>query len=198
MLTRRFPCPIPLLFSLLSSPSACVSPSDSTLTVENVTEVMGVVGNCMGVAGDGSIITPGLGVPDPKLQEIEQESSSERDKSHAVGGYWVKTDPDASWKKLAGILYGWEEDRAAAMARQYLPKSTYKLKFRNGTSYFQMVANRILHARLLYLSVYVYLLTIIILGLPCRRHDSPIIHDCICPVLVCGFVLYCSCSYILS
>ena len=32
-----------LLFSSLSSPSACFSPSDPTLTVENVTEVMGEV-----------------------------------------------------------------------------------------------------------------------------------------------------------
>ena len=33
---------------LLSSPSACVSPSDPTLTVENVREVMAEVGHWVG------------------------------------------------------------------------------------------------------------------------------------------------------
>jgi len=48
-----------LLFSSLSSPSACVSPSDPTLTVENVTEVMGEV-------GDWEEVSYELGVPHSK------------------------------------------------------------------------------------------------------------------------------------
>ena len=102
-----------LLFSSLSSPSACVSPSDPTLTVENVAEVMGEV-------GDWERVAPRL-IPYSKLQEIKQQTSSERKKSRAVGEYWVNTHPDPSWKKLAEVLYQEGEERAAAKTKQYLP-----------------------------------------------------------------------------
>ena len=98
---------------LLSSPSACVSPSDPTLTVENVREVMAGVGHWVNV-GDG------LGVLTSKLQEILQQSSTERKKSLALGDYWVNTDPEASWERLAKVLYQRREDRALAVMKQYL------------------------------------------------------------------------------
>ena len=63
-----------------------------------------------------------LGVPDSNVQQIKQQSSSERDKSHSLGRYWVNTDPDASWVKLSGILYKRGEETATAMVKQYLPK----------------------------------------------------------------------------
>ena len=103
-----------LLFSSLSSPSACVSPLDPTLTVENVTEVMGEV-------GDWKRVALGLYIPGSKLQEIKQQSSSEREKSRAVGGYWVSTAPVPSWENLAQVLYEEVEERALAMAKRYLP-----------------------------------------------------------------------------
>ena len=103
-----------LLFSSLSSPSACVSPSDPTLTVENVTEVMGEV-------GDWERVALRLYIPDYKLQEIKQQSSSEREKSRAVGGYWVNTHPKPSWEKLAQVLYNRGEERALAVVKQWLP-----------------------------------------------------------------------------
>ena len=98
---------------LLSSPSACVSPSDPTLTVENVREVMAKVGNWWGV-------WRWLDVPDSKIQEIDQQSSTEREKSLALGEYWVNTAPGASWESLARVLYQWREERALAMMKQYL------------------------------------------------------------------------------
>ena len=100
---------------LLSSPSACVSPSDPTLTVENVREVMAEVGDWVSVGG-----LFGLGVPPSKVQEISQQSSTETEKSLALGDYWVNTDPDASWEKLARVLYRRGEERAVAVTRQYL------------------------------------------------------------------------------
>ena len=105
-----------LLFSSLSSPSACVSPSDPTLTVENVTEVMGEVGDWEKVGGICR-----LSIPDSKLHEIKQQSSSEKEKSRAMGGYWVNTHPDPSWERLARVLYQEGEERAAAMVKKYLP-----------------------------------------------------------------------------
>ena len=85
--------------------------------MENVTEVMGEVGDWEGVGG-----ILGLGLPDSKLLEIEQQSSSEPDKSHAVGGYWLNTHPDPSWEKLAQVLYNKGEEKAVAMTKKYLPK----------------------------------------------------------------------------
>ena len=102
-----------LLFSSLSSPSACVSPSDPTFTVENVAEVMGEVGHWERVARRL--------IPDSKLQEFKQQSSTEKEKSHAVGGYWLDTAPVPSWEELAQVLYEKGEERAVAMAKQYLP-----------------------------------------------------------------------------
>ena len=95
-------------------PSACVSPSDPTLTVENVREVMAeVVGNWRRVGS-------WLDVPLSKVQEISLQSSTESEKSLALGDYWVNTDPDASWGRLARVLYKEREKRAAAVMKQYL------------------------------------------------------------------------------
>ena len=61
-----------------------------------------------------------LGVPHSKQQEISEQSPTEREKSLAVGDYWVNTDPDASWEKLAMLLYQREEERALAVMKQHL------------------------------------------------------------------------------
>ena len=106
-----------LLFSSLSSPSACVSPSDPTLTVEKVTEVMGEV-------GDREEVWSWLHVRESKRAEIKQQSSTEGEKSRALSQYWINCAPDASWEGLATALYLSGEERAAAMAKQYLPKGT--------------------------------------------------------------------------
>ena len=98
---------------LLSFPSACVSPSDPTLTVENVREVMAEVRSW-------DLVGIGLHVPYSKRQEIRQQSSTEREKSLALGDYWVNTDPNASWEKLAWELYWKGENRASAVMKQYL------------------------------------------------------------------------------
>ena len=113
-----------LLFSSLSSPSACVSPSDPTLTVENVTEVMGEVGDWERVA-QGGMYTLGLGIPDSKLQEIKQQSYTERDSSRLAGEYWVNTAPNTSWRRLADALYAKGEETALLMVKQYLPKGMW-------------------------------------------------------------------------
>ena len=92
--------------------------------MENVAEVMGVVGDWERVARGDHIdqLTSGLYIPDSKVQEIKQQSSSEKEKSHAVGGYWVNTHPDPSWETLARVLYEEGEERALAKTKQYLPK----------------------------------------------------------------------------
>ena len=81
--------------------------------MENVREVMAEVGNWEEVGIK-------LGVPHSKQQEISQQSSTEMEKSLALGDYWVNTAPDASWKKLARVLYRRGEERALAVMKQYL------------------------------------------------------------------------------
>ena len=102
------------LFSSLSSSSTCVSPSDSTLTVDSVLEVMGKVQGWKQVGR-------ALEVPDSKRDEIKDQSSTEIEKSHRVGQYWVNTHPDPSWEELGRVLYQWGEETAAMMVKQYLP-----------------------------------------------------------------------------
>ena len=91
-----------------------MSPSDSTLTVDSVLEVMGKVQEWYGVGG-------GLEVPGSKLDEIEEQSSTEIEKRHQVGRYWVNAHPDPSWEKLGRALYWSGEETAAMMVKQYLP-----------------------------------------------------------------------------
>ena len=87
--------------------------------MEKVTEVMGEVGDRERVWR--SML---LGVLDSKLAEIKQQSSTEGEKSRALSQYWVNCAPDASWESLVWQLYRRGEERAAAMAKQYLPKGT--------------------------------------------------------------------------
>ena len=74
----------------------------------------------MAEVGDWVNVGIKLGVPIPKLEEIFQQSSTEREKSLAMGDYWVNTHPNASWEKLARVLYQREEHTAVAVTKQYL------------------------------------------------------------------------------
>ena len=62
-----------------------------------------------------------LGVPDSKLNEIKEQSSTEIEKSHEVARYWVNAHPDPSWEELGKALYWSGEETAAMMVKQYLP-----------------------------------------------------------------------------
>ena len=96
------------------SDAACVSPSDSTLTVDNVLEVMGKVQKWYEVGYE-------LDVPSSKLNKIKEQSSTEMKKSHQVGRYWVNTHPNPSWEELGKALYYYGEETATMMMKQYLP-----------------------------------------------------------------------------
>ena len=62
-----------------------------------------------------------LDVPHSKLDEFEEQSSSEMEKCFTLGRYWLNTHPDPSWEKLGRVLYNRGEERAATMVKQYLP-----------------------------------------------------------------------------
>ena len=82
--------------------------------MDNVREVMAEV------VGDWWMVGTVLDVPDSKLVEINQQSSTEREKCLALGDYWVNTAPDASWERLAWALYQRGEERALAGTKQYV------------------------------------------------------------------------------
>ena len=107
--------------SVVYYPPFCLCLSDPTLTVGNVREVMAEVGNWWIVGFE-------LGVPYSKLQGIEQQSSTERDMCLALGDYWVNTDPNASWEKLANVLYNKGDGSVAAVAKQYLQQGMCVLR----------------------------------------------------------------------
>ena len=77
-------------------------------------EVMGKVQEWYGVGR-------WLEVPVSKLDEIKEQSSTEIEKSHQVGRYWVNAHPDPSWEELGKVLYQRGEETAAMMVKQYLP-----------------------------------------------------------------------------
>jgi len=93
--------------------------------VENVTEVLGEVGNWENVAQRNRGDPFGLEISDSKLQEIKQQSYTERDRSHLAAEYWVNTNPRASWLVLSRALYDWGEETALSKVKQYLPKGMW-------------------------------------------------------------------------
>ena len=84
---------------------------DPTLTVKNATRVFEEVGEWDRF------------IPSSKWQEIRRHYSSERERRHVAGTYWVQTAPAASWEWLARLLYRLGERSALAAMREYLPTS---------------------------------------------------------------------------
>ena len=76
----------------------------------------------MGDVGEWEVVGRYLGVPTPKIAEIQLQSSTETEKRRAVVQYWIQYVPHASWGRLATAFYMTGEERAAVMAKQYLPK----------------------------------------------------------------------------
>ena len=79
----------------------------------------------MAKVGDLERVGRELGVSDSKLEEIQQQTSTEREKCLALIEYWIKTAPDASWEKLARMLYQRGEERALAVTKQYMQQGIY-------------------------------------------------------------------------
>ena len=78
---------------------------------------MEVMGKVQGWYEVGAV----LDVPRSKLDEIEEQSSTEIEQHLALTRYWLNTHPDPSWEKLGRVLYNSGEERAATMVKQYLP-----------------------------------------------------------------------------
>ena len=86
---------------------------DTTLTVENVIEVM------QNVVVDGrKKVWSGWGiVPHPQLEEIYQKYSTEEQRIHACADFYVHCHPESSWTYLCQMLYVEKEMTAVRKAK---------------------------------------------------------------------------------
>ena len=150
----------------------CCSPHCPPLLLVSLPQIPPSLGDWESVA-QGSWYS-GLEIPDSKLQEMKQQSYTERGRSHLVGEYWVNTLPNASWRRLADVLYKEGEDSALLMVKQYLPKgmciflTTWNWtsvlwylhsNYAHQYSLAYLCSDCILHAWILYLSVHVPIVT---------------------------------------
>ena len=90
------------------------SPSDSTLTLENVTRVIASV-----------IDWDSLGhwmVPKPKLDQISEQYTDKEQRMAAMVREWLESSPNVSWAILAEGFYCDEEKRALEEVKGYLQK----------------------------------------------------------------------------
>ena len=92
--------------------------TDPTLTVENIGPIMEAVGNWRKLATDFLHFL----VPDAIQERITHLHTTNKERSCAVGEWWVNICPYPSWDRLATVLYSNGEDRALEKMAQYLPR----------------------------------------------------------------------------
>ena len=75
--------------------------------------------------------TINVGVPHLE-QRIEDQYTTETERSCATWEWWVNTHPSASWDRLALALYCAGEYGALEKVSQYLPKGTHMESVQTG------------------------------------------------------------------
>ena len=91
-------------------------PPDLTLTLRAVTTAVAQVGNW-------NWLGRCLGVPLPKLNEIDHQYPTDKKKMEATIIYWLHYRPVASWGTLAGKLYYMKEKQSLQIVQRYLKKT---------------------------------------------------------------------------
>ena len=100
-------------------PVYSLTPSDPTLTVENVAGVMEEVA----VERRKEVWSRGDIVSDPQLEEIYQKYSTEEQRIHACADIYVNCRPDSSLTDLHLGLYVKNEMTAAKKAKTFMPQT---------------------------------------------------------------------------
>ena len=75
---------------------------------------------------------PYVNVPHPVERRIEDQYTTETERSCATWEWWVNTNPSASWDRLALALYYVGEYGALEKVSQYLPKGTHMESVQTG------------------------------------------------------------------
>ena len=73
-----------------------------------------------------------VNVPSPVERRIEDQYTTETERSCATWEWWVNTYPSPSWDNLAMVLYYVGEYGAVEMVAQYLPKGTHMESVQTG------------------------------------------------------------------
>ena len=99
-------------------PTLC---ADSKLTINNLRTVTSSVRDWYRLGH----YHHGLGVPTRVLDEIrDNPAMTEEDKRTEVLLYFLRSDPMASWERVAGALYYMEVERALQAVKKFLTVST--------------------------------------------------------------------------
>ena len=106
--------------------------SDSTLTVDGVTEVMELINDWGSLYYSSIIFCKIVVIPGCKCMEIQQRCSTKREIANECASYYVHCHPQPSWTRLASQLYGGGEYTALKKSKSFLPlrgKSTSACKY---------------------------------------------------------------------
>ena len=102
------------MFFFFLPPFSFFLPSDPSLTVHNVQQVM------KGVKWRMGFVALDLSVPDAIRDKITTECSSDEEKVSALAKYIVTILPNVTWEDIAAVLYLEDEEKAVEQAKSYL------------------------------------------------------------------------------
>ena len=92
--------------------------SDSTLTTDDVTQVMELVNDWNSLSSD---LIPDVIIPSSRLIAIQKKYSTKSEISAECASYYVHCNPESSWTHLASCLYYNEEFAAGEKLKSFLP-----------------------------------------------------------------------------
>ena len=104
---------------MIVSDSSSLHVSDTTLTTDNLAEVMELVNN-WGSLGRETLTEPPI-IPLFQLRAIEVKCCTKRETANECASYYVWCHPLASWTHLACCLYYCEEFDAVEKLKPFLP-----------------------------------------------------------------------------
>ena len=88
--------------------------TDPSLTYGNISAALKTLSD--------DIVGDVLEVPDHKMEQLREQSSSDDQYREQLITYWMMTHPIPTWEDLGGELYYSEEDRALEEVKKHLPK----------------------------------------------------------------------------
>ena len=109
-----------LLFFIIMSVLLHITVSpDSTMTVDNVTQILNKISGDKWEKVMGAH-RGGLEIPMPLLEEIQKRYSTDTEKNHACADYYVNCHPQAEWEYLTARLYVTEEFALARESKSFM------------------------------------------------------------------------------
>ena len=92
------------------------------MTVDNVTQILNKIS---GEEREVMSVLGLLGVPGSLLEEIQRRCSTDTEKNHACGDYYVNCYPWTEWEDLTKGLYWKKEFAAARESKAFISTGKY-------------------------------------------------------------------------